>query len=233
MVFVILFYIKAPYGRFQRPGWGFTIKARWAWILQELPAFLFPLLLFISYRAWDSIPAIIMLIIWEFHYFHRTFIYPFRFGSPNKPYPGLIVLFAIIFNCINGFINGYYLFHLASFSNEWLLSPYFIAGITLFLLGYWINKQADSQLRSLKLIGGTEYKAPRKGLFNWISNPHYFGEILEWSGWALLTLSLPGLAFAVFTFANLAPRAWSHHQWYLNKFPEYPKNRKALIPFLW
>jgi hypothetical protein len=44
---------------------------------------------------------------------------------------------------------------------------------------------------------------------------------------------LPGLAFAVWTFANLAPRARSHHAWYYTNFPEYPKNRKALIPWIW
>ncbi|MDH5284165.1 MAG: 3-oxo-5-alpha-steroid 4-dehydrogenase, partial [Gemmatimonadota bacterium] len=34
------------------------------------------------------------------------------------------------------------------------------------------------------------------------------------------------------TVANLAPRAWSHHRWYLEKFPDYPPDRKALIPHL-
>ena len=38
---------------------------------------------------------------------------------------------------------------------------------------------------------------------------------------------------AVFTFANLAPRAWSHHKWYRKKFPDYPKQRRAVIPFIW
>lgn len=33
--------------------------------------------------------------------------------------------------------------------------------------------------------------------------------------------------------ANLAPRAYSHHLWYKKTFSEnYPKSRKALIPFI-
>jgi hypothetical protein len=44
--------------------------------------------------------------------------------------------------------------------------------------------------------------------------------------------SLPAFSFAVWTFANLVPRAINHHQWYHEKFEDYPENRKAVIPFL-
>jgi hypothetical protein len=37
----------------------------------------------------------------------------------------------------------------------------------------------------------------------------------------------------VWTFANLVPRARSHHAWYQKQFPTYPKERKALLPGLW
>jgi len=43
---------------------------------------------------------------------------------------------------------------------------------------------------------------------------------------------MPGLVFFLWTAANLAPRAFSTHKWYLSTFPDYPKNRKALIPFI-
>jgi len=42
-----------------------------------------------------------------------------------------------------------------------------------------------------------------------------------------------GLAFAVWTIANLAPRARSNHKWYRETFPDYPENRKALLPGVW
>ena len=44
--------------------------------------------------------------------------------------------------------------------------------------------------------------------------------------------SLAGLSFAVYTFANLAPRAFSNHAWYREKFADYPRGRRALIPFV-
>ena len=34
----------------------------------------------------------------------------------------------------------------------------------------------------------------------------------------------------VWVIANLFPRALSHHKWYKEKFSDYPKNRKAIIP---
>ena len=108
-----------------------------------------------------------------------------------------------------------------------------MAGAALFLVGFGINLWADNTLRGLRHPGETGYKIPYGGLYRYISCPNYFGEIIEWIGWALATWSLPGLAFAVWTIANLAPRAWSHHQWYIKRFSEYPRERKALIPGVW
>ena len=84
--------------------------------------------------------------------------------------------------------------------------------------------------RKMKRENPEEYVIPKGWLFNYISCPHYFGEIIEWAGWALLTWSLPGLAFFVFTFANLFPRALSSHKWYRRNFADYPSERKAVIP---
>ena len=116
---------------------------------------------------------------------------------------------------------------------DWLLDPRFILGVILFVVGYVINRWADNTLRELRQPGESGYKIPYGGLYRYISCPNYFGEILEWFGWAIATWSLPGLAFAVWTFANLTPRAWSHHKWYHAEFSEYPLKRKALIPGVW
>ena len=65
-----------------------------------------------------------------------------------------------------------------------------------------------------------------------MSCPNYLGEIVEWIGWAILTWSLAGASFAVWTAANLAPRALSNHRWYREQFTDYPPARRALIPFV-
>jgi len=77
------------------------------------------------------------------------------------------------------------------------------------------------------------YKIPYGGLFRWVSCPNYLGEIVIWTGWAVTTWSLPGLAFALWTATNLIPRARANHRWYRNYFPDYPASRKALLPGLW
>jgi steroid 5-alpha reductase family enzyme len=77
----------------------------------------------------------------------------------------------------------------------------------LFLAGFIINRGADHVLRNLRKPGVAGYKIPYGGLYRWISCPNYFGEIITWIGWAVVTWSLPGLAFAAWTAANLVPRA--------------------------
>ena len=108
----------------------------------------------------------------------------------------------------------------------------FLAGIALFAAGFLIHSSSDNILRSLRKPGETGYSIPQGGMFRFISCPNYFGEIIEWVGWALLTWSVAGLAFATFTFANLFPRAIAHHRWYRGEFTDYPSERKAIIPFI-
>ena len=179
--------------------------------------------------------TITFLILWEVHYIQRAFLYPFLLRDGKKKMPLAIILIAMFYNLSNGYINGRYLFHFSHnrYTTEWLLDPRFIFGMVLFIAGFVINLWADNKLRSLRQPGETDYKIPYGGLYRFISCPNYFGEILEWTGWAIATWSLPGLAFAVWTFANLAPRARSNHKWYRTQFNQYPPERKALIPGIW
>ena len=231
LVFIVLFFVSAPYGKFHRKGWGHSIKAKWAWMIMESPS---PILIALFFIISDKryLPQMIFVICWLSHYIYRTFVYPFRQSGREKPYPLILVFMALLFNCINGFLNGYGVFHLLDYSASWLLSWQFIIGFLIFLTGFIINKTADEKLHDLRAQNPDEYKIPEGWLFRYISSPHYFGEIIEWGGWALMTWSVSGLAFFVFTFANLFPRAVSSHKWYREFFPEYPSERKAVIPFV-
>ena len=64
---------------------------------------------------------------------------------------------------------------------------------------------------------------PTGGLFRYVSCPNYLGEIVEWTGFALVMGALPGFAFLAWTLANLVPRALEHHRWYRATFPDYPR----------
>jgi protein-S-isoprenylcysteine O-methyltransferase Ste14 len=76
------------------------------------------------------------------------------------------------------------------------------------------------------------YHLPSGGLYNYISSPNYLGEIIEWSGWAIATWSLPGLLFALGAVGCIGVRALHTHKWYEKNFENMPKDRKALIPFI-
>ncbi|MBK7870944.1 MAG: DUF1295 domain-containing protein [Saprospiraceae bacterium] len=130
-------------------------------------------------------------------------------------------------------MNGYWLGNLSViYPESWLFDWRFIIGILLFITGFIINIYADNILIYLRKPGETDYKIPTGGLFKYISCPNHFGEILEWCGFALLCWNLPALSFAIWTAANLIPRALAHHRWYRTKFENYPSERQAVIPFV-
>ena len=231
IVFILLFFISAPYGKFSRKGWGPAVKSKWAWMIMEFPS---PSLMIIFFIFSDSkkLPQVIFLCLWMGHYIYRTFLYPFRQSGKDKKYPVIILLMAFVFNCFNGFVNGYGIFNINSYSASNLIKWQFITGFLFFVAGFIINKISEEKLRKLKMTNSAGYVIPYGWLFNYISNPHYFGEIVEWTGWAIMTWSLPGLAFAVFTSANLFPRALGSHKWYKKEFRNFPPERKAIIPFI-
>lgn len=233
-VFVVLQFVVAPYGRHARKGWGPSIPRTAGWVLMEFPAAaLLPFIALISVRTLST-PGIVFLFIWLLHYLNRTFIFPFRMRGGEGRMPVLIVASGFVFNGVNGYLQGGHLFLLGPERGvEWLWDPRFVSGALIFLCGWLLNMRADAKLRALRTPGQTGYKIPRGGAFRWVSCPNYLGEIIEWTGWALATWSVAGLAFALWTAANLVPRALAHHRWYRKTFPDYPTDRKAIIPGLY
>jgi 3-oxo-5-alpha-steroid 4-dehydrogenase 1 len=189
---------------------------------------------FVTGIAPKNLTLVIFLAMWQAHYLHRAFIYPFQISNSRKQLPVAVLLMGFAFNLGNSFFNGRYLFSTSGgYPLALLFDPRFLVGLALFITGFVTNRWADRVLQNLRLPGETGYKIPYSGLYRWISCPNYLGEIIEWSGWALATWSLPGLAFAIWTFANLAPRALANHAWYHQNFADYPVERKALIPRVW
>lgn len=224
--------IDAPYGKYNRHGFGPQIGNRAAWIIMEIPSVLFFLFIYVlGAKAFSTVP-LIFLTIWQAHYIHRTFIFPFKTKTSSKKMPLSIALTGALYNVINSFINAFWISELGNYSTEWLTTIPFLVGIGLFGAGFYLNLRSDYSLLQLRKPGETSYHIPYGGAFTWVSCPNYLGEILEWAGWAVMTYSLAGLSFFVFTFANLFPRALANHKWYKKTFPNYPRQRKALIPFI-
>lgn len=235
IVCAALFFVVAPYGRHAGSRrWGPTIENRIGWMLMEWPAALvFPSCLLFG-RDMNPLTALVFVGLWEAHYLHRAYIYPLMLRGENKRMPLSVAGMGFFFNLVDGYLNGRYIFSFSGgYPTSWLYDPRFLAGLALFIAGFVVNRQSDEILRRLRRPGDSGYSIPYGGMFRWVSCPNYLGEIVEWFGWALLTWSLPGLAFAVWTAANLAPRAWAHHRWYRDRFPDYPPGRKVLLPGLW
>ena len=234
IVFLVVMFISAPYGRHERGGWGPTMPARWGWVVMELPAVLVPIGVYVQHGAWQDAGCTLLLGMWLTHYLYRTFWWPLTTVATSKRMPVLVCLLALVTNLVIDWLNAEWVFSIGRpYGLSWLGDPRFVLGAALFFGGMVVNRQSDAILRGLRAPGETGYKVPHGGLYRWVSCPNYLGEIVEWLGWAVATWSLPGLAFAVWTAANLAPRARDNHKWYREKFDSYPKARKALIPGVW
>ena len=233
LVFILLLFIKAPYGRHTNKKWGLLMNNKLGWMIMELPALLVFTLCFLIGDSEQSIVVWIFFGFWLFHYTNRSIVYPLRTKTYHKQIPVMIVLMAILFNTVNGCINGYFFSTVKPvYDITWLYDPRFIIGTAMFIFGMAINRMADAELIKLRKPGETGYKIPNTRRFKYISCPNHGGEMLEWAGFAVLTWSLPALAFAIWTVANVLPRSLAHHKWYKSHFPDYPKERKAVIPFI-
>lgn len=229
--FVLLFFISAPYGRHRREGWGPVIPEKLGWVIMESPSVLLFAAVFFAGHHREHIIPLALAALWLTHYVHRTFIYPFRSGPSKKTMPMAVMCMAIVFNMCNAYLNARWISHFGEYTFDEPLWPLFI-GSVLFLLGMMINISADNTLLRLKKGSGGRYQIPQGRLFKYVSCPNYAGELLEWFGWAIACSSFAGWSFFIFTFANLVPRARTHHRWYQEKFHDYPAQRRAVFPWL-
>ena len=229
--FFFLFWINAPYGRFSDKNWGILVEYKIGWFVQEIISPLTFSYFFINGVAEKNIISWILFSIWVIHYINRSIIFPMRIRNTSK-IPISVIASAIFFNLVNGFINGYYIGNIINFPITYLYSMKFILGFIILIIGVIINTSADKVLIKIKNqnIG---YQIPTGGLYKYITCPNYFGEIIQWTGFAIITWSFPALLFVLWTMANLIPRAKAYNNWYQLKFEgEYPNNKKAIIPYI-
>ncbi len=241
VTFVALCFIVAPYGRHGRSGWGPTVPARVGWVVMESPASIVFLLFFLLGDHRSELVPLLFLALWQLHYVQRAFVYPFLMRTGSRM-PVSVVAMAILFNLLNAWVNARWISQYGEYANSWLADPRFWIGVAVFLAGFALNIGSDRILRRLRDARGRDardggasaggYRIPHGGGYRWVSSPNYLGEMVEWTGWAIATWSLAGLAFALYTIANLAPRAMANHRWYRETFADYPPERKAIVPYL-
>ena len=229
VVAVCLRWITAPYGRHARSGFGPRLPARWAWCVMEAVTLLGFGWCFLGAQETNAV-GVLFLVLYGGHYLYRSFIYPW-IGPPGAAQvPVFVVSLAVLFNVINSTVLGGTLYVVTPIQRG--LDLWLVSGTVLFVVGFVVHVRADAILRSLRRDHGPGYHIPKGFLYRWVSCPNYLGEIVQWCGFAVAMQSLAGWTFVVWTISNLLPRAVRHHQWYRERFTDYPASRRALVPGL-
>ncbi len=233
------FFVKAPYGRFASDSYGFSLSPRLGWFLMELPATLsFIFFYFQGENRFEAVP-LFFLAIWMIHYGNRGFIFPLlmRVAKGQKgTFSIMIVLAGWFVTTLHGYLNAVFISQLSDhFTNSWFTDPRFIIGMSIYAFGYVMNLHSDNIIRNLRskeeVANGTKvYRIPQGGLFKYVSCPSYLTELLSFLGFAIATWSLGAIFVLGVSAANLIPRAFQSHQWYKDKFEDYPTKRKVIIP---
>lgn len=236
VVFVALHFVEAGYGYLFNPKFGCPISNKVGWVMMESPVFVAMALLWgLSDRRLETAPLVLFLLF-ELHYFHRSFIFPLRLRGQSKMPLGIVVM-GMLFNTLNALMQGGWIFYLApeGFYDGWLAKPMSWIGILLFFTGMGINLHSDHIIRTLRKAGDTRHYIPHGGMFRYVTSANYFGELVEWTGFAIASSSWAGVVFVLWTFANLAPRAASLRRRYEQEFgEEFTRlKRKRIIPFIY
>ena len=240
-ILVGAFMAKAPYGKLGSERSGLNLPPRLGWFLMELPATLSFVWFYIHGQNAQELVPMIFLGIWLVHYGNRGFIFPLlmRVAKGSKgTFSIIVVVSGWLVTTLHGYLNAVFISHLSThMTPEWLSDPRFIIGVAIYACGFLLNLQSDSIIRNLRSRDEIEsgekiYRVPEGGLFKYITNPSYFSELMSFTGFAIATWSLGAVFVLLVSAANLIPRAFQVHRWYQEKFPDYPSERKVIIPFI-
>ncbi|KAI6046453.1 3-oxo-5-alpha-steroid 4-dehydrogenase-domain-containing protein [Pisolithus marmoratus] len=222
----LLFIINAPFGRFTLLNdHVLSVDGIKSWIFMELfspTAFIYAFTQapFLDHTPPVSAPQGLLAGLFLSHYLNRAVISPLRTPSRSKSHLS-VVLCGICFNLFNGLMMGTYLRSdiAHAFLSDAFRRPLYWSGTLIWLAGLLGNILHDEILlnirRNAKAKGKAKaehYAIPHGYLYRYISYPNYFCEWVE--------------------FSLMLPRAYKGHQWYRDKFAEYPTERKAVVPFI-
>ncbi|OBS82393.1 hypothetical protein A6R68_23618 [Neotoma lepida] len=193
-----------------------------------------------------SLPNRVLLAMFLIHYVQRTLVFPVLIRG-GKDTPLVVFASAVLFCTFNGYLQSRYLSQFAVYAEDWVAHPCFLTGqdgrpnpgiLIPLMLNHMLyyrelensrKLHPESSFLTTLQIGSRETVVPHgeffqteplvspRGLFEYVSAANYFGEIMEWCGFALASWSLQGGVFALFTFSTLFTRAKQHHHHTKNK----------------
>lgn len=209
-------------------GWRFT------YVVEYLgPLVIMALLFFRLGFSNASSTQKMAFIMTSFHYIKRVleslFVHEFTFST--MPLKNLFV------NCIYywglyGTLCGISLFTENYKSPNWPFAMQVIL-VILFFCAEIKNLKCHLILRNLKQQNNGEKGIPHGEGFQYVSCANYFWEVLSWLFFSIYVHSIPSYLFTIVGFLTMRNWAIKRHREYKKTFADrYPKNRKAIIPFL-
>ncbi len=76
-------------------------------------------------------------------------------------------------------------------------------GLVVFFAGMAINLHSDHVIRHLRKPGDTRHYLPKGGMYHFVTSGNYLGELIEWTGFAIIAGSPAAWVFVWWTAANL------------------------------
>lgn len=173
----------------------------------------------------------VAFILYMAHFIKRELetVYVHEFGTMTMPR-------------FNIFKNSIYYWGFAAFvswnvNKPWAheIAPWHLyIGASVFVISALLNGLCHLQLKALRTPGSSEWKMPSGGLFEYVTVPNYFCEIITWIGFNILTnFTIGGILFNIAGAYQMLEWAVERHKKYKKIFPNYPKSRKIIIPFIY
>ncbi|KAH9398298.1 PREDICTED: probable very-long-chain enoyl-CoA reductase art-1 [Rhagoletis zephyria] len=174
---------------------------------------------------------------WTLHYSKRIYetIFVHRFSHSTMPIMNLFKNCAYYWGF--AFYIGYFVNH-PLYTEPFFGKVQVYLGLISFLLNEYGNYSIHVALRDLRPPGSTERKIPMPTknpftfLFRYVSCPNYAYEWYSWASFSIMTQTLPAAIFTAVGFYQMAVWALGKHRNYKKEFPNYPKRRTAIVPFL-
>lgn len=178
----------------------------------------------------------IAAICWGFHYIKRILetLFIHRFSHATMP------LFNLFKNCSYYWLFALYIgYHV---NHPLYTTPYFDDLQAMVMVMFFVycelgNMSIHLLLKNLRPEGSKKRVIPYPTenpfslLYNSVSCPNYTYEVGAWLFFSIMTQCLPAFLFTVAGFVQMSIWAQQKHKAYL-KMPDYPRNRKAIVPFL-
>ena len=189
-VFIALHFFEAGYGYLFNRRYGPPIPNKIGWVLMESPVFILMCVLWATSDRMGQAGPLTLFLLFQAHYFQRSFIFPLLIRG-NSKMPLGIVLMGMVFNTLNALMQGGWIFWVSpdGYYDNWFSQPWIYIGGALFIAGMAINLHSDRIIRHLRQPGDTRHYIPRGGMFRYVSSANYFGELLEWVGFAVASWS--------------------------------------------